>query len=98
VCAGLAVIGVIVVLWLLIPSVASVPGWPAQVTNGSGIARWVSRNLPPPPDALQPLRRIIGQDAPQVFAELRPGGSVGAAPASSPLSPSVTSLVSASTV
>jgi S1-C subfamily serine protease len=91
-------VGVIAVLWLLIPSVASVPGWPAQVTNGSGIARWVSRDLPPPPDALQVLRRIIGRDAPQVFAELRPGGSVGAAPSSSPLSAAVTTMVTASTV
>lgn len=96
--AVFGVVGVIAVLWLLIPSVASVPGWPAQVTNGSGIARWVSRNLPTPPDALQVLRRIIGQDAPQVFSELRPGGSVGAAPSSSPLSGPVTTLVSASTV
>lgn len=96
--AVLGVVGVIVVLWLLIPSVASVPGWPAQVTNGSGIARWVSRDLPQPPDVLQVLRRIIGQDAPQVFAELRPGGSVGAAPTAIPLSPAVSAAVSASTV
>jgi S1-C subfamily serine protease len=96
--AVFGVVGVIAVLWLLIPSVASVPGWPAQATHGSGIARWVSRNLPPPPDALQVLRRLIGQDAPQVFSELRPGGSVGAAPATSPLPLAVTNAVSAATV
>lgn len=94
----LGIFGVLAVLWLLIPSVSSVAGWPARVTTGSGIARWVSRDFPPPPDALQVLRRLIGHDAPQVFAELHPGGSVGTPPAVSPLDQGVTSLVAKSTV
>jgi S1-C subfamily serine protease len=96
--SALGVIGVIAILWLLIPSVSSVSGWPARVTTGSGIARWVSRDLPPPPDALQVLRRLIGQDAPEVFSALSPGGSVGTPPAVSGLSQAVTNLVAASTV
>lgn len=96
--SAFGVVGVLAVLWLLIPSVSSVAGWPARVTTGSGIARWVSRDLPPPPDALQVLRRLIGQDAPQVFAELRPAAPVGAPPAVNPLSQAVTNLVAASTV
>ena len=94
----LGIFGVLAVLWLLIPSVSSVAGWPARVTTGSGIARWVSRDFPPPPDALQVLRRLIGHDAPQVFAELHPGGPVGTPPAVSPLDQGVTSLVAKSTV
>lgn len=94
----LGVVGVLAVLWLLIPSVSSVAGWPARVTIGSGIARWESRNLPPPPDALQVLRRLIGQDAPQVFAELHPSGPIGTPPAVNPLDQAVTNLVAASTV
>lgn len=92
------VIGVIAIVWLLVPSISSVPGWPARATAGSGIARWVSRDLPQPPDALLVLRRIIGQDAPQVFSELQSGTSVGAAPTAIPLTTAVANAVEASTV
>jgi S1-C subfamily serine protease len=96
--AGTGIIGVLVALWLLLPSIASVPGWPAQATADSGISRWVSGNLPNPPDALQVLRRLIGQDAPQVFAVLHPGAPAGTPPAASPLPAAVTRSVAASTV
>jgi S1-C subfamily serine protease len=96
--SALGIVGIVAVLWLLIPSVSSVSGWPARATTGSGISRWVSRDLPPPPDALQVLRRLIGQDAPQVFDELHPAAPVGNPPAVNPLNQSVTDLVTASTV
>lgn len=96
--AVFGVVGVIAIVWLLVPSVSSVPGWPAQATAESGISRWVSRDLPQPPDALLVLRRIIGQDAPQVFSELQSGASVGAAPTAIPLSTAVANAVEASTV
>ena len=96
--AGTGIVGVIVALWLLLPSIASVPGWPARATADSGISRWVSGSLPNPPDALQVLRRLIGQDAPQVFAVLHPGAPAGTPPAASPLSAAVTQAVEASTV
>jgi S1-C subfamily serine protease len=95
--AGLGVAGVITVLWLLLPSVAAVPGWPAQAAANSGISRWVSVHLPAPPNALQILRRIIQQNAPQVFAVLHPGGSAGPTPTASPLSRAVTLSVVNST-
>jgi S1-C subfamily serine protease len=96
--AGTGIVGVVVALWLLLPSISSVPGWPARATADSGISRWVSGNLPNPPDALQVLRRLIGQDAPQVFAVLHPGAPAGAPPAASPLPAAVTQAVEASTV
>jgi S1-C subfamily serine protease len=96
--AGIGLVGVVAALWLLLPSVSSVPGWPARATTGSTISRWVSAHLPPPPDALQVLRRMIGQDAPQVFAVLHPGAGAGPTPTASPLSAAVTSAVVNSTV
>jgi S1-C subfamily serine protease len=96
--AGVGIAGVVVALWLLLPSVSAVPGWPARATTGSSISRWVSAHLPQPPDALQVLRRIIGQDAPQVFAVLHPGAGAGPTPSYSPLSPAVTSAITRSTV
>jgi S1-C subfamily serine protease len=44
------------------------------------------------------LRRLIGSDAPEVFAELDPGHAAGPAPSTSPLGVAVTTRVLASTV
>jgi S1-C subfamily serine protease len=96
--AGVGAVGVMVVVWMLIPPVSQVPGWPARAVTESGISRWVSRDLPNPPDALQVLRRLIGANAPQVFDALQPGGASGTPPAVSPLGAAVTDSVSASTV
>jgi S1-C subfamily serine protease len=96
--AVVGIIGVLAALWMLLPSIASVSGWPARSTAGSLIARWVSRDLPTPPDALQVLRRVLQQDAPQVFAELGPGTARGPVPGTNPLSSTVTAGVIGSTV
>jgi S1-C subfamily serine protease len=96
--AVVGAVGIFAVLWLLIPSLAAVPGWPAQSVSGSAISRWVSRALPAPPDALQVLRRIVGNEAPQVFAVLQPGFASGPPPAAIPLNPGLASLVERSTV
>jgi S1-C subfamily serine protease len=92
------VVGIVAVLWLLLPSLAAVPGWPARAVNGSAISRWVSRDLPVPPDALQVLRRLIGNNAPAVFAELQPRFSSGPPPADIPMTAAVAATVEASTV
>ena len=90
--------GVVVVLWLLVPSLAAVPGWPARAVSGSAISRMVATDLPPPPTALQVLRRLLSGNAPEVFAALQPGTASGPPPAGSPLSAAVTAQVQASTV
>ncbi len=90
--------GILAVLWLLLPSLAAVPGWPARAVAGSVVSHWVSRDLPAPPSALQVLRRMVGNDAPQVFAVLQPGASPGPPPAASPLAPALQSSILASTV
>ena len=91
--------GVLAVLWLLIPTLASVAGWPSEATSGSSISRWMSTSLPPPPDTFAELRRLVGQnDFPQVFSDLSTGGNPGVPPVGSPLSAAVTSMVSQSTV
>ena len=96
---AVGVIGVVVALWLLLPSMASVAGWPASVTRGSAIARWVSGALPPPPNTVEALRRlVVGDGLPQVFSSLHAGGRVTSAPAASPLPPAVLARVEASTV
>ena len=96
--AGVGALGVITLLWLLLPSLAAVPGWPAQAAFGSGISRWVANNLPAPPPTLQSLRRMIASGAPEVFSGLGGGRAAGPVPTSSPLGPALTSSVIASTV
>jgi S1-C subfamily serine protease len=97
--AAVGAAGVVVALWLLLPSISSVAGWPARATRDSAISRWVSSHLPQPPDALESLRRLVANDGfPQVFDSLRPGESVGAPPADDPVPAGITAQVAASTV
>lgn len=97
--AAAGVVGVMVVVWLLVPTVAEVPGIPSRLVRGSAIARTVVRRAPPPPDALMALRRLVGDTRfPQVFAALRPAPDVGPPPADAGLAAGVAEAVRASTV
>ncbi|GAC1517728.1 MAG: MarP family serine protease [Acidimicrobiales bacterium] len=94
---GLA--GVLVAVWLLLPSMGSVPGWPARQARNSSIARLVDRNFPQPPDTMQTLRRLVGnQGFPQVFSALVPAQDTGPPPADSGLSAARQAHIAASTV
>jgi S1-C subfamily serine protease len=93
--AGVGVAGVIVLLWLLLPSIALVPGWPAKEARQSSIAHWVNSHFPQPPDA---LRRLMGTNYTQVFDALHAGEHYGPPPFSSGLTADVSRRVSAATV
>src|SRR5207247_3165408 len=56
------VIGVAVAIWLLIPAMADVAGWPARQARNSAIARGIDNVFPKPPDTLQALRRLVGSE------------------------------------
>jgi S1-C subfamily serine protease len=93
------VLGVLIALWAMLPSMADVPGWPARETRQSVIARAIDRMAPPPPDTLQALRRLVGEDQfPRVFADLTPSKKVGPPPAESGISAAVDAVVRRSTV
>ncbi len=97
--AGLGVAGVVISLWLLLPSIAVVPGWPAQQAHGSAIAQVVDSVAPPPPDAIKTVRRLVGGDEfPRVFEALRPAPDPGPPPAAVTLSAAVQARVAQSTV
>jgi len=97
--AAVGLLGVLVAVWLLLPSMAAVPGWPARQARNSSIARWVDRTFPGAPNTLAALRRLVGNQAfPQVFNALAPSIDTGPPPADSGLSPAVLQAVSASTV
>ena len=97
--AGIGTLGVLVALWLLLPSMSVVTGWPARAARTSTIAQWVDSNFPRAPETLQALRRLVGDTTfPQVFNALHPAQDLGPPPVSSGLSVVVTARVAASTV
>lgn len=98
--AGVGAIGVVVSVWLFVlPSIGDLPGGPARQARNSSIARAIDSTLPNPPNALQALRRLVGESQfPRVFEALRPAPITGPPPASSGLTPAISARVSASTV
>lgn len=97
--AGIGALGVLVALWLLLPSIAAVPGWPARQARSSAISSWVVSHFPRAPDALQVLKNLVGPDAfPDVFNALHPGETLGPPPPSAGITAQVDDRVSASTV
>jgi S1-C subfamily serine protease len=69
--AVLGVFGVLALMWLLIPALASSPGWPAGAVRESAVARAIDRFAPEPPDEAETLGRLVGdQSFPAVFDTL----------------------------
>lgn len=95
--AGL--VGVLLLVWLLVPVLARRPGPIAQELSASWFARQLEQHLPQPPDALHALRSLVGEDHfPDVFATGAPTPAVGAPPAASGLAPEVAEAVADSIV
>ncbi len=97
--AGVGALGVLVALWLLLPSIAAVPGWPAREATSSAISGWVGSHFPRAPNTLQVLKNLVGpEDFPDVFNALHPGEALGPPPASAGISAALVDRVSQSTV
>jgi S1-C subfamily serine protease len=94
--AALGAAGLVLLLWLFIPSLAEIPGWPAQAVTNSAISRLLSRELPRPP--FDVLRRLVGNGNPEVFSILSPNTASGPPPSASGLSSSLATTISRSTV
>lgn len=97
--AAAGVLGVFVLVWLMLPTMASVPGWPAEQARNSQVAHAINAVLPSPPDTFQALRQLVGDDRfPQVFDALRPAPDLGDPPARTGIPRRVSDRVAASTV
>ena len=93
------VLGVLVGVWLLIPTLAAVPGDVARQARRSTVLGWIDDAAPRPPDTLQALRRLVGEQAfPDVFSGLAPSPDVGPPPADSGLTQAVLDAAVQSTV
>lgn len=92
-------VGVVASFWLLLPTMAEVPGIYAQQARNSVIARGMDRTLPPAPDTLLALGRLVGDEQfPRVFAALTPAPDLGPPPTDSGLAGELVAAVTPSTV
>lgn len=92
-------LSVLIALWLFLPTLTDVPGWAAEQSRNSLVARVVSTVFPSPPDATKVVRRLVDERTfPKVFAGLGPAPNAGTPPAAVPLTPEQTAGVIASTV
>lgn len=91
-------LGVLVAVWLLLPTFAQVPGTVSRQARSSSVAQTLDAVTPQPPDTLRALRRLVGDSQfPDVFAALRPAPDLGPPPADSGLSADLARSLAAST-
>lgn len=93
--AGVAV--VMLALWLLLPTMARTPAWPASQARESLVAGVVDDVFGTPPDAVATIRGVIGDDGfPDVLAGLSEAPSTAPPPATSGVLEPIRDLVAPS--
>lgn len=97
--SAVGVVAVALLLWVLLPTVADVPGWPSDGVRSSTVASWFDDHLGQPPFALGGLSRSLGLSGlPTVFSALRPSPNATPPPPASPLDPKLLETVERSVV
>ncbi|MGI8983273.1 MAG: MarP family serine protease [Acidimicrobiales bacterium] len=92
-------LGGVLMVWLLLPILASVPGVVSELARNSSIARSIDRIGPDTPQALQDLRRQVSDlNFPQVFSRLGPSPDAGPPPGDVAIPAALRDGVAASTV
>lgn len=95
--AGL--LGLLLIVWVVVPTMSSIAGWPAREARTSAIARAVDSTLGPPPRLFDGLSRSLGPNPfPRVFERLAPDDATISPPAASPLTQVVLDAAAASVV
>lgn len=90
---------ILLIVWLMVPAAAHVPGVIAQQVRQSSLVGVVRSATPEPPDAIQALRPLINQSRfPEVFEGLTPTPDTGPPPSEVPVPQAVIDRVVASTV
>jgi S1-C subfamily serine protease len=67
----LGALGALALLWLLIPSLRSTPGWPAQQARDSSLVAALDRYAPHQPRAARIVGRIVGEAPYPLFEDAR---------------------------
>jgi trypsin-like peptidase/colicin V production protein len=69
--AALGVVGVLALLWMTIPSLATAQGWPARAARGSAVVHWIDDYAPKQPSRFAAWGRVISEAPyPTVLGEL----------------------------
>lgn len=90
---------ILLLVWFLMPALATTPGAVAREVRQSAVVNWVDRVAPEPPGAALALGRLIDQSGfPEVFADLRPAPIQGPPPETLPVAPEVVEAATPSTV
>lgn len=67
--AAVGVVGALLFVWLLVPALASAPGWTAKQTRSSAIVSVIERLAPKPPSSFLALGRMVAEAPfPEVLA------------------------------
>lgn len=90
--------GILVIFWILGPTLARAPGLASQWARGSAVLELLEVLAPDPPDTFNELSRLLGAGFPQVIPPLSSSPEVGSPPAESGISPEVHRRVVAATV
>lgn len=97
--AAAGILGVVALVWLILPFLSDSPGWVSQQAHGSSIAQSLDDRLPDAPDSIQALRSLVGEDNfPKVFDALRPTPDLGPPPAETGVSAETAARVARSVV
>lgn len=96
--SSLGLLGVVVMIWLLVPLMAQTNGWVSSATRTSALARAVTDHLPDPPSQVTDLERsLVDGNFPQLFTGLQPAPDLPPPPKGSPVDGPTLERVAAST-
>jgi S1-C subfamily serine protease len=96
---ALGLVGVVFTVWLVVPMMAHIPGWPAESSRASAVGRLVADRLPVGPDLLGSVRRLAkGGQFPVVVSAIERSLDGGLPPVEAPLDLTTQTLVEASVV
>ncbi len=96
--AAAGVVGLLFLVWLVVPALADMSGWQAREVRRSRIVSVLDERLPAAPDATRTLRRLLGDGYPRVFDGLERSPEAGPAPTETGLDPATADRVAQSVV